>query len=137
MLTAEDEEHLRLLTIFHYVLAGISCIPGLLGVLYIALGGFTLMVTSMSQQAKEAGIVGFVFLFIGIVLVIIVFGSAVLQYFVGRFISERRHYTFVFIFSIVQLLFFPLGTALGVFTLIVLSRPQVKATMISQGLIAS
>ena len=45
----------------------------------------------------------------------------------GRFIAQRRRYWFIFAAACVQCAFFPFGTALGVFTLLVLSRPAVKA----------
>ena len=44
----------------------------------------------------------------------------------GQFIRSRRRYWFVFVIACMQCAFFPFGTALGVFTVVVLSRPAVK-----------
>jgi hypothetical protein len=44
----------------------------------------------------------------------------------GTFIRRRSHYWFVFVIACVQRMFVPFGTILGVFTIIVLSRPSVK-----------
>jgi hypothetical protein len=44
----------------------------------------------------------------------------------GRCLAQRKHYTFCQVMSGVECLFMPLGTILGVFTLVVLSRPSVK-----------
>lgn len=44
----------------------------------------------------------------------------------GRFITRRKRYWFVFILGCLQCAAFPFGTALGVFTIIIFSRPSVK-----------
>jgi hypothetical protein len=45
----------------------------------------------------------------------------------GRCLSRRTHYMFCFVMACVACLFMPFGTVLGIFTIIVLSRPTVKA----------
>lgn len=52
---------------------------------------------------------------------------AVCVIFSGRFLAAKRNYTFSFIVAALICLNFPLGTLLGVFTIIVLVRPSVKA----------
>src|SRR4051812_40953640 len=42
-------------------------------------------------------------------------------------IKERKHRTFSLVMAVVNCLCIPFGTALGVFTLIILQRPSVKA----------
>src|SRR5262245_37032199 len=44
----------------------------------------------------------------------------------GRNLQARRRYTLCMVVAAVACLFMPLGTILGVFTLIVLNRPSVK-----------
>jgi hypothetical protein len=44
----------------------------------------------------------------------------------GRSIQKRRRYTFCLIMAGVECLFMPVGTVLGVFTIIVLLRDSVK-----------
>ena len=45
----------------------------------------------------------------------------------GRCLNERRHYTFCMVMAGIACMFMPFGTILGVFTIIVLVRPSVKA----------
>ena len=45
-----------------------------------------------------------------------------------RFLKQRRNYMFSFIFACLACAALPFGTILGVFTIIVLSRPTVKET---------
>jgi hypothetical protein len=45
----------------------------------------------------------------------------------GYFLSLRKYYTFCLVMAGIECLFMPVGTVLGVFTIIVLMRPTVKA----------
>jgi hypothetical protein len=53
---------------------------------------------------------------------------AICNLFCGKFLSSRKHRTFIMIISGINCLSIPLGTTLGVFTFIVLLRPSVAAT---------
>ena len=44
----------------------------------------------------------------------------------GRFISQRRSYTFCLVMAAVQCTFIPFGTVLGVFTIVALQKPSVR-----------
>ena len=43
----------------------------------------------------------------------------------GRMMAKRRRRMFCLIVAAISCLFFPLGTLLGIFTILVLSRPSV------------
>ena len=45
----------------------------------------------------------------------------------GRKLAVRRSYTYCLVVAGIECLFMPFGTVLGVFTIIVLIRPSVKA----------
>ncbi len=53
--------------------------------------------------------------------------SVILVVLAGRFIARRRHWTYCIVVAAVSCAFFPFGTVLGVFTILVLSREEVKA----------
>jgi len=87
-------------------------------------------------QARGGGppaVFGIFFLTMGLVAMGIGVTEALLLYIAGRFLGERSHYTYCFVIAILSCLSFPLGTVLGVFTLVVLSRPSVKARFEVQG----
>jgi hypothetical protein len=127
-LVDRDEEHLRTLSICHYVFAalqGVGCCAFLvhivMGVVFIGMG-------ANSRGGAPPAFLGGLFVLIGLFGIALGLGSAALLYFAGRFLRERRHYTFCFVIAVLTCLAFPLGTVLGIFTLIVLSRPGVKAS---------
>ena len=71
--------------------------------------------------------IGFLFVFIGAALVLIGWTVGGLTIYVGRCLQRRRHRTFTLIMAGINCLHIPFGTALGVFTFIVLQRPSVAA----------
>ena len=65
------------------------------------------------------------FLTIGSMVLIVVLFMAVLEFMVARRIVRRQSRVLCLVVAGLNCLSFPLGTTLGVFTFIVLSRPQV------------
>lgn len=126
--TANDDlEHLRLLSIFHYVVAGLMALVALIPVFHLVMG--FLLATGALEDSDDpaARVVGWVF--VGFALLFIVLGMAMAAAvgLAGRYLSARRHFTYCLVVAAVECMFMPFGTVLGVFTLIVLLRPSVKA----------
>jgi len=70
---------------------------------------------------------GFLVVFYVIFGALIVFGI-VLNFLSARYMAQRKNKVFSMVTAGVNCLGFPLGTALGVFTFVVLSRPSVEVT---------
>lgn len=127
----QDVEHLRLLSIFHYVVAGLMGVFSLIFVLYIVMGiamlnGAMPMDANNASSPQEMRVGGWIMLVMGI---IIVGGGLILTALVvyaGRCLGRRQRYTLCLVVAALSCLFTPIGTVLGVFTLVVLLRPQVK-----------
>ena len=125
----QDEEHLRLLSIFHYLMAAFVELLALVGVIYLGIGIAMLIVPeafeSDTQSAPSAG-EGWAVVAGGIVGIAIVSGFAALIAMTGRFIAKRKHRMFCLIMAGIECFFQPFGTVLGIFTIIVLARNSVK-----------
>lgn len=124
-----DEDHLNLLSIFYFVSAGLSFFGILiLFVDYLFLGFFFSNPGFFGPQRggrpPEAvmGMILLLYLFIGVFLVVL----AILNVMTGFFLRERKHRMFSMVVAAIDCLQFPLGTALGVFTIIVLTRESVR-----------
>ena len=74
---------------------------------------------------------GWFFVVIAVLIMAVIWTMAGLTYVAGRRLGERRSYTFCLVIAGVLCLFMPLGTVLGVFTIVVLQRPSVKALFTS------
>ncbi|MEN6449197.1 MAG: hypothetical protein ABFC96_01780 [Thermoguttaceae bacterium] len=126
----QDVEHLRLLSIFHYVVAGIAALVALIPIFYLGLS--LLMLTTENYEfhrhASPATIRLFALLYsVGNIVLILMFsGFAVCGFLAGRNLARRRRYTFCLVMAVLLCMFMPFGTVLGIFTLIVLLRPSVK-----------
>jgi hypothetical protein len=132
--TKQDLEHLNLLGIFHYVLGGLLGVTGCFPIIHLTVG--FLMVTAAESQ-KKAGdppFAAFGFIFMGVAAFMILFfwALAVCTVLAGRYLHRQQHYMFCLIVACVLCTFTPLGTVLGVFTIIVLIRPSVKALFQAQ-----
>ena len=129
---SQDQEHLRLLSIVYYVFTGLNCIGICLGLLYLGIGG-VMLVGSTAGGKGEPALVGGVLVAVAIFVLLVVGANGLLLFFTGRFLAQHRRRTFCLVVAALSCLSFPLGTALGVFTIIVLSRPSVKALFEESG----
>jgi len=128
----EDEDQLGLLSILFYCYGGFVAFAALaLGVVAL-IPGFLL--ASAPGAPKEGGppalLVGGILVAVFGLLAFFLFAKAVLMGFAGRALARRRNATLILVASCLALLTFPLGTALGVFTIVVLQRPSVKALFV-------
>ena len=167
---AQDEAHLNLISVLHYVMGGLYLLGIGFVVIHFMIMGFFLRhaeaeankppaisvavtppsasepdVASPPQTAPSAAhpssppapfpkeIIPFFIAFyvvIGFFLVVL----CVCNILSGLYVRKRKNRTFSFVIAGVNCLQFPLGTALGVFTFIVLSRPAVKTDYDSRAL---
>ena len=133
----KDLEHLKLLSIFQYIVGGLACFCGLLWILYIV-SGIILIFASGSMASDDrmgASIGGVVAIVVGVFLFVLFEAYGILSIIAGRKYAKHQGYWFCFVLAVFTCLNFPLGTALGVFTIVVLNRPSVKAMF--QGLPAA
>jgi hypothetical protein len=125
----KDLEHLKLLSIFQYIVGGLACFCGLLWTIYIV-SGVVLVIAAGSMAGDDrigASIGGVVAMVVGIFLFVLFEVYGILCIMAGRKYAKHEGYWFCFILAVFTCLNFPLGTALGVFAIIVLNRPSVKA----------
>src|SRR6266480_6867501 len=127
----QDTEHLRLLAIFHYVVAGLAALFSLFPLLYTAVGSIFIFAarhgTPKPGEELPPEFLGWIFLLVGLLLFLIGIAMAICILIVGRCLSRRKCYTFALVMACVECLFIPFGTILGVFTIVALSRESVKA----------
>ncbi len=128
-----DEENLRLLSISHYVVGGLTAVFACFPLIHLSIG--LMLVTSsgpfghmnMHGGQPPPAFFGWIFVAIGAILFVMGQSLAICMILSGRFISQRKKYTFAFVVACLECLMMPFGTILGIFTIITLSRDSVKA----------
>jgi hypothetical protein len=127
---ATDAQHLRLLSIFHYVVGGLTALFACFPLIHLGLGLAMLFSpeffhTKPGEQPPPQAI-GWLFTCIGGLMFLAGQAMAVCTVVAGRFIARRKRYWFIFVMACIECAFFPFGTVLGVFTIVTLSRETVK-----------
>lgn len=126
----QDREHLQLLAIFHYVVAGLAALFSLFPLLYTTVG--TIFIFAARHGTAKPGeelppeFLGWIFAVIGSVLFLVGLAMAICILIAGQSIALRKRYSFAFVMACIECLFIPFGTILGVFTIVVLSREPVR-----------
>ena len=125
-----DEEHLQLLAIFHYVVAGLAALFSFLPLLYTTVGVIFIFAarhgTAKPGEDLPPEFLGWIFAVLGALLFLIGIAMAICILIAGRSLALRKRYSFAFVMACIECLFIPFGTILGVFTIVVLSRESVR-----------
>ena len=124
--SAQEIEYLRILSTFHYVVAGITALFSLFPVIHLMVG-LAMVTGRMEGTDPDARMFGWIFVaFAG---VFIVCGLTLAGYiaYSGRCLQRRRRHTLCMVVAALSCMMIPFGTVLGVFTLVMLTKPSVKA----------
>lgn len=117
----KDAEHLKLLAIFHYVFGGFAAFGSCFALIHILMG------LAMLAGGGETAMVGLIFTIVGSTVLLIGLTMGGLIAYSGRMIQTRQRPLFSKIMASICCFSLPFGTALGICTWLVLTRPSVKA----------
>jgi hypothetical protein len=125
-----DGEHVQLLSIFHFVVGGLSAAAIAFLCLHFLFFYFVFMNPEMWQGQKELPPREFfhVFIWFYVFMGVMFAAGAVVNVLSGLFMQRRTHRTFSLVVAGLDCLQMPFGTILGVFTIVVLTRDSVRAS---------
>ena len=124
----QDDQYLRLLSIFHYVVAGIAALFSLVPTIHVAVGiGLVSGAFTDPREPFPFAVVGWFLISFGSIFIACGLTFAVCLFLAGRFLSQRRRYLFCLVMAGVACMFMPFGTVLGIFTIVMLLKESVKA----------
>ena len=126
----ENERYLQILSIAHYVHGALIGLLAFFPIFHFGIG--IAMLTGQfgsSGRNTEFPATWFGLFFVCIAGAIMVSGwaYAVCSILAGRYMQQRKNYTFCMVMGGVDCIFQPLGTVIGVFTLLLLTRAPVRA----------
>ena len=125
---AQDDDHLKLLSVFHYVVGGLAGLFALFPILHLAFGLFFILAPQNFQGRGDPppAFIGWFFVVFAGTIIVLGLLFALLVIAAGRSISRRKHYMFCLVMAGGECVFVPFGTVLGAFTIVVLMRESVK-----------
>ena len=134
---SQDREHLQLLAIFHYVVAGLAAVFSFFPLLYTTVGAIFIFAarhgTAKPGEDLPPEFLGWIFAVLGSLLFLIGIAMAICILIAGRSLALRKRYSFALVMACIECLFVPFGTILGVFTIVVLSRESVRGLFRTAG----
>jgi hypothetical protein len=126
----KDLEQLRLLATFHYIVGAITAILLSFPLIHVVIGLLLMLnpggLGVQGKQAAPVRLFGVFFFAIGGAVVLFGWTLGALTAYAGRCISRHEKHTFCVVVACVNCMHMPIGTLLGVFTLIVLFRDSVR-----------
>ncbi|MCX6873538.1 MAG: hypothetical protein NTW21_06985 [Verrucomicrobia bacterium] len=124
----QDEDQVRLLSIFHYVVGGLVGLFALLPIFHLIFGLVMILAPEKFAGKGEPPpvFIGWMLVIFAAVFITVGWALAGFVLAAGHFLARRKRYLFCLVVAGVECLFTPIGTVLGVFTIIVLMRESVK-----------
>jgi hypothetical protein len=122
----QDRNHLQLLTVFHYVVGGLTALVFLFPLLHLAMG-LGLATGAFGETDPQARLIGCLLAAVAGMFILAGLTLAACIVAAGRCLARRRRYMFCLVVAGVSCGLMPFGTVLGVFTILVLQRQSVRA----------
>lgn len=134
----QDSDALRVLAIFHFVVAGMAVLVSLFPAVHLFVG-----ICLVSGAFTDPGdpfvlaLVGWLFIILASCWILggLIFASCLAV--AGRMLVKRRGYLFCMVMAGLACMFMPFGTVLGVFTILTLTKASVRALFQSPALESS
>jgi len=126
----QDAEHLKILSICYYVQAGLTALGACVPVIHLVMGigmltGSFAGPGASGHDQDSLRMMGGFFVVIAGVIILLGWGLAVCNFIVAKRIVKRQSRVLCMVTAGINCLSIPLGTTLGIFTFIVMSRPSV------------
>ena len=124
-----DEEHLRLLRLGYLIAGAFNALWSLFPLIYVAIGIVIMTAGSIAPAGRNepgAQFFGLLFAVIGGTISLLIGALAVMKLLTAKALRERKSRTLCLVTAGITCIAIPYGTALGVATFLVLSRPSVR-----------
>jgi len=121
----QDEQHLHLLSIFHYVVGGLTALFSCIPFLHLGIGIAILSGAFETTNGPPQFIAWFLIIFPAL-FIIAGWTLAGLIIIAGTKLKNRSSWTYCLVIAGLECIVMPFGTVLGVFTLVVLLKDSVQ-----------
>ncbi len=119
-------EILDFLGIFHYVMGGIIGLFALIPIIHFIVVFFIIIASSSGEPNEPPMFIGLIFMIMSGLFVICGEALAICILVAGSKLRKRQSYMYCLVMAGILCAFTPLGTVLGIFTIINLTKPETK-----------
>ena len=131
----EDIRHLDLLSMFHYIVGGITALFSCMPIIHVIIG--LSMVSGKffneSNGTEPPSFMGWILVIMGAVFIVLGLSIAVCMIVAGRKLKRRKNRVFCMVVAGIECMIMPFGTVLGVFTLIALNKESIQEIFAQPG----
>ena len=121
-------ENLKLLAIFHWIVAVMAGFFGLFPLIYVGFGAAMLRgLFDTPRQPAPPAFLGWMLIGMGVVFCLGFLAFATALGLAARSYSQHRRWTYCLVVAVISCAWFPFGTMLGAFSILTLARPETKA----------
>ena len=121
----QDREHLKLLSIFHYVVGAMTALFACFPLIHLAIG-IAMLCGAFDGRDAPPRVLGLLFVIFATIFILCGWVLAACMIIAGDKLARYRARTYCLVIAGIECIFMPFGTVLGVFTIIVLMRDSVK-----------
>ncbi|MHC4625251.1 MAG: hypothetical protein ACYS4W_15255 [Planctomycetota bacterium] len=121
----QDEQYLKLLSIFHYVVGGLTALFSCLPLLHIAMG-IAMLCGAFDSKGGPPKVFGLLFIVFPAVVMLCGWALSVCIVIAGRKLAQRKARIYCLVVAALECILMPFGTVLGVFTIVVLMKDSVQ-----------
>lgn len=130
---ATEDQNLRLLSIFHYVVAGLAAVFSLFPIFHVVIGMMMVFGKLDDGPSPPPAVLGWLFALMGMAIIVLGLAFAACYAYAGVCLARRRYYMYCLVMAGIGCMFMPFGTVLGVFTIVELQKEPVKRMFMSGG----
>jgi len=125
---SQNDDVLRVLAVFHFVLAGMATMVALFPAVHLIVGiGLVSGAFTNPGDPFPFALVGWLFIIFASCWIVCGLVFAALMTVAGRMLLKRRRYHFCLAMAGLACMFMPFGTILGAFTIIILMKADIRA----------
>ncbi len=124
-MSSRDENTLDVLGNLHYVMGVLTAILACFPLIHFVVG-IAILGSGINGGDTAPKVVGILFVVFSAIIILAGWTLAVLILITGSRLKQRRSYNFCLVIAFLECLIVPLGTVLGVFTILNLTKDSVK-----------
>lgn len=122
---ASEEQNLDLLSTLHFVMGALTALFACIPIIHLTVG-IVMLTGAFNGGDSTPRNIGLILIILAAFIIMAGWALAILIMMCGRRLKQRRSYNYCLVIAFLECLIVPIGTFLGIFTIITLTKDSVK-----------